>query len=316
MKRHSAFTLIELLVVIAIVGVLVALLLPAVQAAREAGRRASCGSNLRQVGVALHAYLDARRCLPPGRGGPLPKVFSAQAVLLQFLEEGNVHQLIDFTAAPTSFTVGATAYDGATNYRAATTVVSVLVCPSDPAAGRIAGSAFAGTNYVACAGSGLVQSGTLAAADGLFYTGSRVRLRDMVDGSSHTAAFSERPLGDGQPLPSTSAMLELPGAADTTTAACGSAGGGNSYTDRGAKWILGNYGNTLYNHFYPPNAPQWDCMNQQQQKGLLAARSLHRGGVNLLLADSSVHFVRDEIDLPVWRALATRAGRERSAVLD
>jgi prepilin-type processing-associated H-X9-DG protein len=80
---------------------------------------------------------------------------------------------------------------------------------------------------------------------------------------------------------------------------------------RGAKWLDGHYGNTLYNHYYPPNPPdRWDCGNTSHNKGLSTARSYHTGGVNLLLADGSVRFIRDGVELATWRGLSTRAGGE------
>lgn len=110
-------------------------------------------------------------------------------------------------------------------------------------------------------------------------------------------------------------MLEITGGADPTPAACDSVGSGTWYAERGAKWILGNYGNTLYNHALPPNATQWDCMNIQQQKGRAAARANHSGGVNLLLCDGSVRFVGDNVDLSIWQAASTRSGGEVATAL-
>lgn len=104
-------------------------------------------------------------------------------------------------------------------------------------------------------------------------------------------------------------ILELPGGADPTAAACRpSAGAWN--TERGGKWIVGNYGNTLYNHADPPNPARFDCTNATQQKGRLAARGDHGGGVNVLSCDGSVRFVGDGVSPAAWRALATRAGGE------
>ncbi len=305
------FTLIELLVVIAIVAVLVGLLLPAVQKVRAAASRLSCQNNLKQIGLALHNHQAALGRLPSGRGTPTPAIFSPHAYLLPHLEQDNLRGLIDFSAPPATFTVPpATVYDGARNYPAATTLVRTFVCPADPTGGRVPGSAFAGTSYAANAGSG-ANSGALAGGDGVFFLGSAVRLEDVVDGTSNTAAFSERWMGAGGAGPGDvrRVMLEIPGSGDTTAATCRPPNGAWN-TERGAKWIVGNYGNTLYNHAEPPNPAGFDCTNATQQKGRLAARGDHGGGVNVLLCDGSVRFVRDGVAPPAWRALATRAGGE------
>jgi prepilin-type processing-associated H-X9-DG protein len=310
--------LVELLVVIAIVGVLVALLLPAVQAAREASRRSSCINNLKQLGVALQNFHSAQRRFPPGRGGPAPMVFSAQAYLLPYVEEGSLEGQIDFTSAPTNLTIAGVAYSGNANKAAAEQVVRVLMCPTDVAEGRVLGSTFGGTNYVANAGSGTLNFGSLTKADGVFYITSKTDFRQLTDGSTYTAAFSERQLGNGLPQPAASrdnlqlVIWELNNSMPFGPAPCEAAvsSSGSWYSARSAKWILGNYGNTLYNHYYAPNSQQWDCMNLPQQMALMTARSSHTGGVNVSFCDGSVRFVVDEVRLEVWRAAATRSGSE------
>lgn len=316
-RRQSGFTLIELLVVIAIIGVLVALLLPAVQSAREAARRLSCRNNLKQIGLAMHNYHGTHRCLPPGRGAVLPAVFSAHAYLLPYIEQANLQNQIDFTSAPTTFSVGpSTTYSGAANFAAATTAVQTFLCPSDAGPGRVPGSQFGATNYAGNAGSGTVAFGSLENSDGVFYRGSSISFRDLTDGTTHTVAFSERTLGSGMATASSSPphierfMWELPLGVDPTPANCVAASSGDWFAERGGKWILGNYGNTLYNHFYAPNAEAWDCMNMTQRFALGTARSLHPGGATVLLCDGSVRFVSDNIDLVIWRAIATRQGGE------
>jgi prepilin-type N-terminal cleavage/methylation domain-containing protein/prepilin-type processing-associated H-X9-DG protein len=312
MRRRRGFTLIELLVVIGILAVLIGLLLPAVQKVRAAAARLTCGNNLKQIGLALHNHQDTQGRFPPGRGAPLPFAFSAQAHLLPYLEQEALQHLIDFSAPPITFSIaGGPTYDGSRNYAAATTVVKVLLCPADPGGDRVLGSPYGATSYAANAGSGAVDLGSLTSADGVFFLGSVVRVGDLTDGTSQTAAFSERTLGPGQASGAAPRrlMLERPAGTDPIPADCG-AGSGNWNAERGGKWILGNYGNTLYNHYYQPNTAAWDCMNIQQQKALTAARSAHPGGVMVLFCDGGVRFARDEVALDVWRALSTRAGGE------
>jgi hypothetical protein len=287
-----------------------------VQSAREAARRMTCQNHLRQLTLALHEFHDTYRRFPAGRGTPLPVIFSPQARLLPYVEQTALQHRIDFTSAPTTFGIPGKTFDGSANYQAAVTVVPLLLCPSDGRRGQVPGSLYGGTNYVACSGSGTVGYGTLNDADGLFYLGSTVRFADVLDGTSHTVAFSERMLGTGHPPAVFNSrttrlwMWELPGGGDPTPSTCLARSSGGWYDHRGAKWILGNYGNTLYNHSLPPNATSYDCMNMQQQKGLLAARSQHPGGVIGSWCDGSVQFVADTIELRVWRAVGTRAGSE------
>jgi prepilin-type N-terminal cleavage/methylation domain-containing protein/prepilin-type processing-associated H-X9-DG protein len=319
---RRAFTLVELLVVIAIIGILIALLLPAIQAARAAAHRSACMNNLRQIGVALHNYEAARGAFPPGRGTPAPRIFSPQARLLGFLEESAVHDLIDFSAPPATYTVPPdTVYDGARNLPAAEAISPAFLCPADGLAGRVAGSLFGATNFAANAGSG-AAGGLLATADGPFMLGQPIRPQDITDGLSHTIAFSERLLGEGANAPSGQpgspqrAMREIPGPATPAPPVCDPAAAGAWNHERGAKWIVGNYGNTLYNHALPPNSATIDCLNATQQRALTTARSNHSGGVNVLYCDSSVNFISENIDPAPWQAAATRAGGEMTDSLD
>jgi prepilin-type processing-associated H-X9-DG protein len=302
----------------AIIGILIALLLPAVQQAREAARRIRCRNNLKQVGLALHNYESSLKVFPPGRLN-WPYVYSPQAFLLPYLEQANLEHLINYNVSFTGADLPAWP-----NAQAALTTVPTYACPSDGE--RVPGSSFGATSYAGNVGSGLVAGSNLNTiglpgpyADGVFFQGSSISFRDLMDGSSNTAAFSETLLGNGSPSASGGLprdprreVLLLPGGTPTTTANC-APGSGTWWADRGIRWIQGSYGYALYNHFYTPNASTFDCNNQSRTHALTAARSAHAGGVNVVLCDGSVRFVGDTVDVGIWRALATRAGGEATA---
>jgi prepilin-type N-terminal cleavage/methylation domain-containing protein/prepilin-type processing-associated H-X9-DG protein len=307
MRRRSAFTLIELLVVIAIIAVLIGLLVPAVQKVREAGNRATCQNNLHQLGLALHLHHNTLGYFPAGRD-PWPMPFSAQAHLLPFVEQDNLQHLVDFSQATST----------GLNLTAATVSVPLFQCPSDPGGGRVPGSNYAGNNYAGNVGTGLRNYGDYTVGDGVFLLNVRIRFRDITDGTSNTAAFSEILLGGGVGATGLNAgadprrqFVQLPGSTVTTPAACVPTSATIWAGTRGDRWINGGYLSTLYNAYYPPNAPGvYDCINAANNFGLASARSQHTGGVNLMLCDGSVRFVTDSIALTTWRALATRAGGE------
>ncbi len=297
-RKKRGFTLVELLVVIAIIGVLVALVLPAVQSAREAVRRASCMNNLRQLGLALHNYHDAFQKFPGARDPFTPGPFSTQAHLLDYLEQANLSRLIDFSQ-PTS--TGA-------NLNVANLVVKSFLCPSDPANGRVPGLTFGGCNLVANVGTG-INNGDYVTGDGVFLLNNPVGFRNVTDGSSHTAAFSESIIGDGQNVANTPQRqaVQLSGGTPPSADVCSS---GPWIGKRGDRWINGGYLSTAYNHFALPNSTTWDCLNSSNNFGWKTARSLHAGGVNVLMCDGSGRFVGSSLDMSVWKAIATRDGGE------
>jgi len=306
-----AFTLIEILVVIAVIGILTALLLPAMQSVLDSARRAQCMSNMRQIGVAMRVYHDTFGSFPPGRL-TYPMVYSPQARVLSYIEQDSVKGLINYDV---SFTDA----DSPTwaNATAARSTISLYVCPAD--IGNVPNTGFGATNYVGNVGTGLVDNGNLNAGpiDGIFFQGSKVSTRDITDGLSKTVLFSETVLGNNVPsatgLPARDRrreLLLLPNTTATTLQNCSNLSAGTWWAQRGIRWMQGSYGYALYNHYFPPNADAMDCNTSSRAYGLTAARSSHRGGVNVLMCDGAVHFIDSGISISVWRSLATREGNE------
>jgi prepilin-type N-terminal cleavage/methylation domain-containing protein/prepilin-type processing-associated H-X9-DG protein len=342
--RSSAFTLVELLVVIAIIGVLVALLLPAIQSARESARRAQCLNNLKQLGVALQNYAAAEQHFPPGLVAKTyenqpnhPQTFyrwSSLAHLLPYLENQSVRDVLDLSLP--LYMPGAGYPVADRNKAAVAQVLSEFLCPSD--LGQPVKTAWGPTNYVACAGSG-AGGGTPFETDGVFFVNSATTFANVGDGSSHTALMSESLLGEDTQL---DAEGEFAGAtpqrsykftlgffavADLTDARCDvtenyNSTMGNGNDPRGFAWCSGEYRCASYNHYYLPNAANFDCITSvtvdptlppqrlYSAYGWRAARSSHAGGVHVLMADGSADFTRDDIDQSPWRAMSTVAGAE------
>jgi len=336
--RRGAFTLVELLVVIAIIGLLIALLLPAVQAAREAARRMQCQNNLKQLGLAAHNHESAMGRLPPGfRGdkiGSAPwyyDLWGTLALLTPYLEQTSVYNSIDLTLTMYQLT----SPWGITAPTAAKTFVPIFLCPTDRMQSvcsdtyAITGE-LAPTNYAFCMGSGTTtgRTGWLGSpydADGAFYARSTTRLTDIKDGTSNTIGISERLLGEGGERTTLGSRAEIkpqtmyvnPGA-ETNDANCDGTLRINFSQRRMYTWVAGEPRCTMYNHYYPPNDPVHpDCVAnfsgtdpdlRSTGHGLSTARSRHPGGVNVGMCDGSGRFVSDTITMTVWRALATRSG--------
>jgi prepilin-type N-terminal cleavage/methylation domain-containing protein/prepilin-type processing-associated H-X9-DG protein len=333
--RRRGFSLVELLVVVAIIAVLVALLVPAVQSAREAARRLHCGNNLRQLALAAAGHESARGFLPVGSEArqwaahpSWPHQYfrwSALAHLAPFFEETGLLAGIDLTV-PLYVGLSSDAISPQ-NKAVVKRVVPLFLCPSDKAAP--VAELFGPTNYAACTGSG-TGGGTPFDTDGAFFVNSRVRHRDISDGLTKTALFSESTLGDGPA--STRRASDVTAAtgyafimtAPVTDSRCRAAIYWNWTDLRGFSWANGEYRTTLYNHARPPNDATIDCIGVLQNTtdpakvyagfGWRTARSRHPGGVNVAMADAGVRFVGDAVDPAVWRAAATRAGGEVAAI--
>lgn len=355
-SRNRGFTLIELLVVIAIIAVLIALLLPAVQQAREAARRTQCRNNLKQLGLAIHNYLDSAGTTPPGRivyisptddGTQAANTnattgngdcFSAFAQLLPNLDQSVIYNQINFNNGP----------DTAANNNISIIQPPVFLCPSDLGTGSLMqGTGFVGlTNYVMNTGTTFsvsLKNPSNNPVTGIFYENSRVRLADMIDGTSNTICLSEQVLskpndptgtaianGSGNwtgVTPSTGfslttgnnntnngpELINYPG--DCT-------GGGNKLQlTRGNRLLYGAPGHTMYNHIRGPNDTAIDCRGglPHSTRNLywwsrlshnIAPHSRHVGGVHSLFADGHVQFISNSIDLTTWQGLGSRDGSE------
>ncbi len=349
MPARRAFTLVELLVVVAIIGVLVALLLPAVQSARESARRSQCLNNLKQVGLALQNHESALKHLPSGavskKYAPVPTHphsfyrWSALAQILPYLENQALHDALDLSLPLYMPSAGYPV--AARNKAGVATIVPTFLCPSDLA--ERVGERFGPTNYAVSGGSG-AGGGTPFTTDGPFYVNSETTFQDVTDGASNTIAAAECLLGVDTPRDANGAfnsyspersykfVLSFFGPPDLTDAACEgtmqfNSTAGSSNEPRGFAWCSGEYRCATYNHYYAPNAKEYDCIASVTSDpspppalpvlysayGWRTARSNHNGGVNAAMMDGSVTFIADSIDLNPWQALATRAGEESTS---
>jgi prepilin-type N-terminal cleavage/methylation domain-containing protein/prepilin-type processing-associated H-X9-DG protein len=331
-SSRAGFTLVELLTVVAIIGVLIALLLPAVQAARESSRRAACLNNLKQFGAALHDHDGAHRRFPMitfSTNGLAQ--FSVHARLLMHMEQAGAADLID-TSQTLFDLVAGQARLSPTFAPAAATKINTFLCPSDAQGpmfteyqSRFGADLLAGTNYVTSTGSGTGTFYDLRyPTDGPFWYNSRLALRDVLDGSSHTIFMSEALLGTGSDLRGSATPADRERQAASISNLASPVSGGPGITppmtevlcaqatrwvgDRGAAWIWGQMPQTTFTSYLPPNSPLPDCA--AHGVGRYKAASRHPGGVNIVLCDGSSRFIRDTISIQLWHALATRAGGE------
>ncbi len=283
-RRHG-FTLVELLVVIAIIGVLVALLLPAVQAAREAARRSSCTNNLKQAALALHNHHDTYMRLPIGMNlGDPRRNWWIQT--LPFNEQQNIYDTVNQG--------GNCCAALSAQFQA---IVPASMCPSDPGAGTVSSQGFQG-NYVACFGSTTYNVGSVKQwgvgnqGNGMFFGNTELRFAAVTDGLSNTAMVSE-----------------------TKVVPAGYSG----HDMRGRYWNS-HGGGIFFSTLNSPNTTIGDrfdyglCQDQPQQglpcapsgDSINSARSEHPGGVQVAYADCSVHFIPETVDIAVWRNLGQR----------
>lgn len=292
MKRQNGrgFTLVELLVVIAIIGILIALLLPAVQAAREAARRSQCTNNLAQLGLALQNYDSAHEMLPPGvvnPEGPIHNVPSGYHMswlvqLLPYVEEQVTFRYVDFSVG---------VYDKK-NQPVAATEISTFACPSDP---RYSPEDRWTSNYAGCHHD--VEAPIDADNHGVFFLNSHVRYRDIPDGAVHTIFVGEKK-SDADDLGWTSgtrATLRNTGTAINATAVVTQApdpfGGGSSMAGMGG----------------PAEEEPEAAVDDASDLAVGGFGSYHPGGANFSLGDGSVRFLSETIDAQIYEQLGHRA---------
>ncbi len=331
---RTGFTLIELLVVIAIIAVLIALLLPAVQQAREAARRTQCKNNLKQIGLALHNYLDAFTVFPPSYciGDSTGGTWSIHARILPYMDQASAFAKADLTIG---YGVAPNSTNGITEMR-----VPGYACPSETKATlRVSTSTPPGANhfpttYAFNGGTWLffTAAPTLAGGgtpgDGAFAPNSKFSARDFTDGMSNSLCFSEvkayTPNGGGVAIPAGTAP---PTSRDLTSYITGTIS-----TTGHTEWVDGKIHETGFTATFTPNtktiivassgstpAVEGDLISFKERSAgsltsptfaAVTARSYHTGIVNTLLMDGSTRSVSENIDIFVWRNLGTRAGGE------
>lgn len=317
---RRGFTLVELLVVIAIIGILIALLLPAVQAAREAARRSQCTNHLKQLGIALHHYHSAHRKFPFMQGGTQRNVaMSGFVSVLPHIEHRSMYEWIahpldaNHDGTPEYPAFGNPPWDrGYPPWQRRHSTFDTFLCPSDTTGRAYSywGDAWdrGFRNYVMSLGDSIEGNNGWRRTRGLFDTYRNRSFASISDGSSNTAALSETVIGQtNQRSIRGHFAADIAGLPDTPALCLATAGSHGQYVPsvtvhtsydemQGRRWCDGRPVYSGFTTVLPPNAASCSWTRADWEWGIFTPTSNHPGGVNICMADGSVHFIRETID--------------------